>query len=214
MRDFSGERSVAIPLDPARSPERNIRLYFTKAKKGEKGALIIKNRALAVERAFEERRLEIARIEALSSAAELIPLVPPEWAARERGRGDAPRERFRRFPIDERHTVYVGRSDEENDILTHEFAAPTDLWFHAQGVPGSHVILKGAHRSTSGAVIEKAAAIAAAFSKAKNSKTVPVIYAEKRYVRRPRKSKPGTAACQRGKTIFVEPALPDDTSTD
>lgn len=210
VKDFSGDRSVTVPLDPARSPDRNIRAYFTKARKGEKGAFIIKDRALAVDRDIESRRAEIARIETLRSAADLIPLVPPDSAPRGRGRGDDEPRRFRSFPIDERHTAYVGRSDGENDILTHEFAAATDLWFHAQDVPGSHVILKGAHRSTPHAVIEKAAAIAAAFSKARNSKTVPVIYAEKRHVRRPRKSKPGAAVCQRSKTIFVKPGIPDE----
>ncbi len=214
VKDFSGERTVTIPLDPARSPERNIRHYFTKAKKGEKGAFIMKTRASAVERDLEERRREIARIEELRSVEDLVPLAPADPAPRARSGGEEPPRRFRRIPIDERHTVYVGRSDEENDILTHEFAAPTDLWFHAQDVPGSHVILKGAHRSTPGAVIEKAAAIAAAFSKARNSKTVPVIYAEKRHVRRPRKSKPGTAVCQRGKTIFVKPGMPDSVGED
>jgi predicted ribosome quality control (RQC) complex YloA/Tae2 family protein len=105
--------------------------------------------------------------------------------------------------------VYVGKSDAENDVLTHEFASASDLWFHAQGTPGSHVVLKGAHRSTPHSVIEAAASIAAYFSKARNSSTVPVIYAEKRHVRRPRKSKAGTALCSRGKTIFVKPALPE-----
>jgi hypothetical protein len=211
LKDFSGDRSVAVPLDSARSPERNIRFYFTKARKGEKGAFIIRNRALAVERDIEACRAEIARIDGLRSPADLVPLVTPESAPRGRGPGDPAPRRFRRIPIDERHTVYVGRSDEENDILTHEFAAATDLWFHAQDVPGSHVILKGANRSTPRAVIEKAAAVAAVFSRARNSGTVPVIYAEKRYVRRPRKSKPGTAVCQRGKTIFVKPGMPDET---
>ena len=74
---------------------------------------------------------------------------------------------------------------------------------------GSHVILKGAHRSTPKRIIELAAAIAAHFSSARHSKTVPVLYAEKRYVRKPRKSRPGTAVCQRGKTIFVAPGLPE-----
>jgi predicted ribosome quality control (RQC) complex YloA/Tae2 family protein len=107
----------------------------------------------------------------------------------------------------------VGRSDAENDLLTHRFASPSDLWFHAQGSAGSHVILKGAHPSTPRTVIEKAASIAAYFSKARHSSTVPVIYTEKRHVRKPRKSKAGTATCSRSKTVFVKPSLPDDAET-
>ncbi|MDD4858084.1 MAG: NFACT RNA binding domain-containing protein, partial [Candidatus Krumholzibacteria bacterium] len=210
VKDFSGERKVEIPLDPARSPDRNIRLYFNKAKKGEKGAHIIRNRKRETERESARDRDRLDRIERLESPAELIKIIPRELPPRAAEREAGAARRFRRFVIDASHTVYVGRSDAENDILTHEFASPADLWFHAQGTPGSHVILKGAHRSTPNSVIERAASIAAYYSKARNSSTVPVIYAEKRYVRRPRKSKAGTALCSRGKTIFVKPALPEE----
>lgn len=209
VRDFSGDRNVTIPLDPARSVERNIRLYFTKAKKGEKGSLIIRNRKRETDREIARTRKALDRIAAIETSAELIALIPPDGPSRaeERDAGDA--KRFRRFSLDGTHTVYVGRSDAENDILTHEFASASDLWFHAQGTPGSHVVLKGAHRSTPRSVIETAASIAAYFSKARGSSTVPVIYAEKRHVRRPRKSKAGTALCTRGTTIFVKPSLPE-----
>jgi hypothetical protein len=208
LTDFSGDRDVVVPLDPALSVERNIRLYFTKAKKGEKGSVIIRNRKRETGRDIVRARAALARIGALEETAGLIALIPPDKPARSVEREPGAAKRFRRFPLDATHTVYVGRSDAENDILTHEFASASDLWFHAQGMPGSHVVLKGAHRSTPRSVIEVAAAIAAYFSKARGSSTVPVIYAEKRHVRRPRKSKAGTALCSRGTTIFVKPALP------
>jgi hypothetical protein len=210
VRDFSGERDVAIPLEAALSPDRNIRRYFTKAKKGEKGSHIIRTRKREMEREIARDRKALERLEALDSPADLIPLIPQEKTARAAERDAGPARRFRRFDIDSKHTAYVGKSDADNDILTHDFASPRDLWLHAQGTPGSHVILKGYHRSTPSSVIERAAAIAAYFSKARNSSTVPVIYAEKRHVRRPRKSKPGTALCERGTTIFVKPALPGE----
>jgi predicted ribosome quality control (RQC) complex YloA/Tae2 family protein len=208
VRDFSGEREVTIPLDPARPIEANIRSYFVKAKKGEKGLLIIRNRKREVERSIADQQTLVSRVEQMTEPSEIIAFIPREKTLRAPRRGASPEEQFRRFPIDDRHTVFVGRTDKENDILTHHFASTQDLWFHAQGVSGSHVILKGAHRSTPAAVIEKAAAIAAYFSKARHSATVPVIYAEKRYVRKPRKAKPGTAICLRGKTIFVSPEIP------
>ncbi len=211
VRDFSGQKDIAIPLDPARSPDRNIRLYFTKAKKGEKGTLIIRNRKREAEREIRRSRDALERISLMERPSELIPLVPLETTMEASRRAEKENARFRRFVIDERHTAYVGRSSAENDILTHRFASPSDLWFHAQGSAGSHVILKGAHASTPGTVIEKAASIAAYFSKARHSSTVPVIYAEKRHVRKPRKSKAGTALCSRGKTILVKPSLPENT---
>jgi len=58
------------------------------------------------------------------------------------------------------------------------------------------------------ATIAQAASIAAYFSKARTSGTVPVIYAEKRFVRKPRKAAPGLAVCLREKVVMATPRLP------
>ena len=210
VRDFSGDRDVTIQLDPARSADWNIRRYFTRAKKGEKGAMVIRGRRRETKRDIDRLRGRLAAVEREADLPALLAMIRPVRLARAGRAAPQRREPFRRFRLDERHTVLVGRTDRENDELTHRTAAPGDLWFHAQGVPGSHVVLRGAHPSTPRRIIERAAAIAAWFSKARNAKTVPVLYAEKRYVRKPRKAKPGTASTLRHKTVFVEPALPGD----
>ncbi|MBT7310911.1 DUF814 domain-containing protein, partial [bacterium] len=118
---------------------------------------------------------------------------------------------FRRFVIDGKWEVWVGRSSKENDELTHNASSRDDWWLHAQGVSGSHVILRtaGQPENVPNSVREKAAEIAAWFSKARNSSIVPVIITMRKYVRKPRKSLPGAASCEREKTIFVEPKLPN-----
>ncbi|GEM_PF-1011038 len=208
--DFSGDRKVKIPLDPSLSPDRNIAVFFSRAKKGEKGILIIKSRRREAERRIDEQRDSIERIGRLERPEEILDLIPSRPIRAAAGSQAGGPGRFRRFVLDERHILYIGRNNRENDILTHRFASPKDMWFHAQGVPGSHVILRGANPSTPKRLLEKAAAAAAYFSKARHSKTVPVIFTEKRYVRKPRKSPPGTAACRREKTLFVHPSLPED----
>lgn len=210
VKDFSGDRKLTIPLDPAKQPDDNIRLYFKRAKKGERGLLLLRNRRRAVDRELNKRKRAIEETSDIKDPGELLSMLPATPGPRGR-RGDEEPKRLRSFELDAHHTVLVGRNDRENDLLTHRIAAPGDLWFHAQGAPGSHVILKGASPSTPKRLIEIAAAVAAYFSKARHSTTVPVICAEKRYVRKPRKSKPGTAVCQRSRTIFVRPGLPDDT---
>jgi hypothetical protein len=209
VRDYSGGRMVKIPLDPRLGPEQNIKRYFTRAKKGEKGLLIIRDRRREIADEIPRLRAKVESISRLTDPDDIIALIPrPQFAAAGTAQRDDPG--FRRYRLDGRHTVYVGRNNKENDLLTHRFAGPGDLWFHAQGVAGSHVILKGATRSTPKRILEKAAAVAAHFSKARHSTTVPVVYTEKRYVRKPRRAKPGTAVHERGKTLFVAPALPDE----
>ena len=116
----------------------------------------------------------------------------------------------RRYVLAGGWEVLVGRSNRENDILTHKLAKAEDLWFHARGVAGSHVILRCARGGAKPpkTIIEQAAAIAAHFSKARTSAMVPVIYTEKRYVRKPRKATPGLAVCLREKVVMVRPSAP------
>ena len=129
-------------------------------------------------------------------------------AARPRGR--RPDFHPRSYQTKDGWTVLVGRSNQENDYLTHRLAHPEDYWFHAHGVPGSHVVLRreGRKDNPSAKTIEEAAAIAAFFSKARHSSKAPVIYTLKKYVRKPRGAKAGLAMCQREKSIMVLPKDP------
>jgi predicted ribosome quality control (RQC) complex YloA/Tae2 family protein len=142
----------------------------------------------------------------LTSPDELLKLIPSQRDSS--CRSEKSPEGFRKFVLDKHHTVYIGRNARENDLLTHKFASRKDLWFHAKGVPGSHVILKGANKSTPPDILETTASIAAYYSKSRHSKIVPVTYTEKKYVSKPRKSPPGSAAIQREIVLFVTPSIP------
>jgi predicted ribosome quality control (RQC) complex YloA/Tae2 family protein len=123
----------------------------------------------------------------------------------------APRLPYRRYALAGGWEIWVGRSAADNDILTHELARPHDLWLHAHGASGSHVLLRrDAARGDAppAAAVQAAAAVAAYFSAARHSRMVPVIVTEKRYVRKPRRSPPGTAVCLREKTVMAAPAAP------
>jgi hypothetical protein len=125
-----------------------------------------------------------------------------------------PEERFhpRTYRTREGWTVLVGRSNEENDYVTHVLARPDDYWFHAHGCPGSHVVLRREGRKDNPSVrtLEETASIAAWFSKARTSRKAPIVYTLKKYVRRPRKGPPGLALVTREKLILIEPKAPPD----
>ncbi len=211
LTDFTGQEEVSIPLDEKLGPDANIARYFKKARKGEKGEKKIEQRLKEVERLIEKERKDLDRISALAGSGDILQLIQP--APKTPGKEKSlPAGRFRRYQLDARHVVYVGRNAKENDLLTHSFASRKDLWFHARGVPGSHIVLKGANQSTPPEILKKAASIAAYYSKSRNSEIVPVSYTEKRYVRKPRKSPPGTAAPEREKTLFVTPSVPSSES--
>lgn len=102
--------------------------------------------------------------------------------------------------------ILIGRSPVENAELTFRHARPGDLWFHAQRIPGAHVILA---RDDRGAVpeedLELAAALAAFYSRAKNTATVAVDYTQRKHVRKQRAAPPGLVWYTNATTLVVAP---------
>ena len=214
-----------ITLDPAKPPHANMEDCFKKARKAQRGLETIRTRhtdavtALAGLEAAAENLAAVddddhdAALEALAAwRATHDDLLPGRTSRGGRIATPPPDKPFRRYLVDGRWEVWVGRSNLENDELTHRASSPDDWWFHAQGVPGSHVILRtgGQPDQVPKAVLEKAAAIAAHHSKGRTSGIVPVMMTLRKYVRKPRKSAAGAALPQRVKTLMVEPKITGD----
>jgi predicted ribosome quality control (RQC) complex YloA/Tae2 family protein len=111
--------------------------------------------------------------------------------------------------------ILVGRSDEENDRLTFEVAEPDDLWLHvAGGVPGSHVVVRNPERLAElpRAVVERAAALAAWYSKARHARRVDVHLCRVADVSKPRGMPAGKVQIARWQRLRVAPsdAAPDE----
>lgn len=103
--------------------------------------------------------------------------------------------------------VWVGRNNRQNDQLTFRLANDYDLWFHAQEIPGSHVLL----RLKPGSVPEKedlqyAANLASYYSRARQSEQVPVVYTQPKYVYKPKGAKPGMCVYKKENIIWAYPA--------
>jgi predicted ribosome quality control (RQC) complex YloA/Tae2 family protein len=111
--------------------------------------------------------------------------------------------------------VWAGKSSENNDLLTLRHAKPNDLWFHARGAGGSHVVLRvGTGSGEPGKrARHQAASIAAYYSKMRSAGTVPVAMTRRKFVRKPRGAPPGTVALEREEVLFVPPQLPVEASS-
>ena len=103
--------------------------------------------------------------------------------------------------------VLVGRGDEDNDALTFEVAEPHDLWLHvAGGTPGSHVIVRNPERGeVPREVVERAAAAAAWYSKARSAAKVEVHVCRVADVSKPRGAPAGMVQLARWKSVRVRP---------
>jgi predicted ribosome quality control (RQC) complex YloA/Tae2 family protein len=106
--------------------------------------------------------------------------------------------------------VLVGRGAEENDELSLRIAEPHDLWMHVGGqAAGSHVVVRNPDRvDVPGAVLERAAQVAAWYSKARGAPKVEVHYCRASDVSKPRGAPAGLVELAKWKSVRVRPAAP------
>jgi len=205
--------TVRVRLDPTRNAALQAEQLYRRAKRLQNGLPLITARLRKTELAINslEKRIREAEDTAGGSNGQRVRRhqmqgMSDEGARKQPFHGIRPR-RYR--TRDGGWLVLVGRNDDENDVLSLKVAAPDDLWFHAQGCPGSHVVLKkeGRKEQPGRQAIAEAAAVAAYWSKARGSSKVGVSYTLGKYVTKPRGSPPGTVMIRHEKLITVPPAL-------
>lgn len=208
-------RSVLIPLDETLDPSGNVQRYFRKYKRAKRGLEATSQRISETEReiAYMESALfqtgaaeDAEELEAIRKELEEERILSPskkQKSAREKREMSLP---VRRFRSSEGLEIFCGKHNMGNDYLLRRLAKDHDLWFHAQGLPGSHVVLRvGKGEPTFESVLE-AATIAAYYSRGRDSTRLPVDYTQVKNVRRPKGAKPGMVIYFHQRTVVVQPA--------
>ena len=110
--------------------------------------------------------------------------------------------------------VLVGKSAKGNDEMLRNYAWKEDLWLHAKDVSGSHVLIKFKSGITfPKSVIERAAELAAYYSKNKNESLAAVIYTPSKYVRKVKGSAPGSVMVSKEDILLIPPKGPSSTTS-
>lgn len=200
--------ALTIPLDRRLSIIQNMQAYYKKydkLKRAQKLLVVQQDACRANIRHLESieasldsstRLAEIAEIqEELIASGYLHEKMPKKNKDR--------RAQPFSFTAPDGMTILVGKNNIQNDALTFRTAAPTDLWLHVRDIPGSHVILRTGGAAPSEETLHLAAQIAAHFSKARGSSTVPVDYTAIRFIKKPSGSVPGFVRFTHEKTLFV-----------
>ena len=197
----SGE-PVQISLNPNITPVENAQTIYKRAKRLRRGRPIVERRLKRLEQELAKLKTELASLtQGETPSEEAIALFSS--AIFSRG-APTPQTAPRVFQI-AGHTVEVGKDAAQNDALLRK-ARPDDLWLHAKGVSGSHVIVHRQGRADiPNAVIEAAARLAARYSKAKAERRVVVSTALVKHVRKPKGSPPGLVILSQEDTLTVEP---------
>ena len=102
--------------------------------------------------------------------------------------------------------ILVGMSSAGNDYITMKLARPDDLWLHAEGLPGSHVVVRNpGKRDIPEGVLRRAASLAAYYSKGKGSAKVAVAYTPAALVKKPKGAAAGAVVLSGRKTMMAAP---------
>jgi predicted ribosome quality control (RQC) complex YloA/Tae2 family protein len=197
-----GADTVQIALEPTLSAAQNANLLFAKAKRREE----VLTKLLLRE---PERQAQFAQTQALLNDLETASESRlRELLEQHNPNPEAPPPVGMRYRTSGGFEVLVGRNSKENELLTHRIASSLDLWFHVQGYPGSHTILRAKQKEVPFSDILEAAAIAAHHSKARGSTNVAVDYLFAKNVWKPKGAKAGAVYFTQQKTVVVEPKLP------
>jgi len=203
-----------VRLDPRSTPQAQAERLFHRARRLERG------RPIAAAR-LEDTQAELSSVEqkerslaGVQDLGDLDELARDLGGDRERPgdgstRDQAKRLPYRRYLASGGRTVLVGRGARDNDSLTLQHAHPWDLWLHARGVEGAHVIVpRERDEACPAELLLDAATLAAHHSKARGQDTVDVQYVERRHVRKPRGFPAGAVRVEREKVLRlrVEPA--------
>ncbi|MCL4877357.1 MAG: NFACT family protein [Anaerolineae bacterium] len=217
MTDFEAQYdydspALKIKLDPLKTAVENAQTYFEKYEKAKRSRAALPDLILNVERELRY----LAQLETdLDIAASWPEIGEVQEALQQAGYWKGPKVRQPagqksapyKVVANDGTVIWIGRNSRQNEEVTFTKGANEDIWMHARGVPGSHVVVKAGGRKVSDAVLQEAAAYAAYYSKARSEKKVDVIVTERKHIRKIKGGKPGMVRVmeQSHPTLRTEP---------
>ncbi|MFZ4450205.1 Rqc2 family fibronectin-binding protein [Salibacterium aidingense] len=202
--------TITISLDPEKSPSDNAQAFFRQYNKAKTSLEMSRRQIKEAESEMEYLEQLLQQLE--SAAPSDIEEIREELAEQgyikkrpEKGR----KKKKPTKPVLEKYIasdgteILVGKNNKQNEYLTGRAANREDTWLHTKEIPGSHVVIRSS--SPAEETLFEAANLAAYFSKARDSSSVPVDYTKIKHVRKPNGAKPGFVTYDNQATVFVTP---------
>ncbi|WP_059052300.1 Rqc2 family fibronectin-binding protein [Paenibacillus senegalimassiliensis] len=204
------QRTETIPLDPLLTPSENAQRYFKRYNKFKNSLAVIDEQKILAhaEVTYLEGLLQQLHDASLSDIDEIREELTQQGYLRDRGKKGKKKKKSDKptlhlYTSSEGIEIYVGKNNLQNEYVTNRLGKPNDTWLHTKDIPGSHVVIRS--DSFGDATLNEAAQLAAYFSQAKQSSSVPVDCTLIRHVRKPSGAKPGFVIYDHQRTLFVTP---------
>ena len=202
--------TIQVQVNPDLNAQENAESYFQKAKNFDQKLLKRKQRAKEIQAQLKDLLRLIENLQSIDSYQELekIELKLKSENLLQKSEVEAVKLRlpYKKLMFKD-WEIWIGRSARDNDAMTFKYTHKEDWWLHVQGYSGSHVVIRNPKRKEDipQNVLQYAARLAITNSEAKHASYVPVVYTRVKYVRKPRKSSPGTVLPIQTKTIYADP---------
>ncbi|CDN10382.1 Fibronectin/fibrinogen-binding protein [Richelia intracellularis] len=219
LPDFETGEPVTIKLEADKNAVQNAQRFYKQHQKLKRASEVVKLLLREVEveiNYLEQVEAAIAQIDDYKSHIDLQTLeqireelIQQKYLEAREYRSPSSKDaisNFHRYQTPSGFEVLIGRNNSQNDYLSFRVAGDYDLWFHAQELPGSHVLL----RLEPGTVADSkdlqfTANLAAYYSRARQSEQVPVVYTQPKHVYKPKGAKPGIAIYKQERIIWGQP---------
>lgn len=202
---------ITIPLDPTIPVMDNAKKYFDKYAK-------LKRTFEALSTLTEEVKAEIEHLESISTALDMAlkeedlteikeELVQTGYIKRHGGNQKKAKVTSKPYHYisSDGYDIYVGKNNLQNDFITFQMATGNDWWFHAKGVPGSHVLVRtNGETDMPDRTFEEAGRLAAYYSKNRGQDKVEIDYIQKKHVKKPSSAKPGFVVYYTNYSLMID----------
>ena len=211
---YDDNKIIKIPIDNTKTPAENAQKYFDKYGK-------MKRTAEALNELILETKGQIDHLESIQnsldialSADDLVQIKDEliEYGFIKKGKGSK-KQKVKSKPFhyisSDGFDMYVGKNNYQNDELTFKLATGNDWWFHAKGMPGSHVIVKAENKELPDSTFEEAGKLAGYYSKSKNADKVEIDYLQKKNVKKPNGAAAGFVVYYTNYSLTIHPDISD-----
>ncbi|EAY24285.1 NFACT RNA binding domain-containing protein [Microscilla marina] len=204
--DFYHDTQRTIKLKEDLSPQKNAEVYYRKAKNARIEIQKLEENIARKEREKKEYEKHLAIVMEIDNFKELRKYLKNNRLSTSTNQAaQVDKFPFKRFDY-QGFEIWIGKNSKNNDLLTQKYAYKEDLWLHAKDVSGSHVVIKyQAGKSFPTDVIEKAASLAAYYSKRSSDTLCPVIVTPKKFVRKTKDLVDGQVIVDKEEVIMVVP---------
>ena len=213
--NYYDNTEVTIPLDPTLSARENAVRYFEKYNKQKRTFEATTDQLMQTQAEIEHLEsistfLDIARKE--EDLAQIKEELTEYGYIKRHFSGGKKQKKiisrpFHYLSSDGFH-IYVGKNNYQNEELTFKLASGNDWWFHAKGIPGSHVIVKSEGRELPDRVFEEAGALAAYYSKGRNQDKVEIDYIQRKNLKKVPGAAPGFVVYHTNYSLVASPGIP------